>query len=72
MHVGDEKAVRAQMRLDEFVEFNCLQMRRHKAAAKGIENNPIVNRLRVSQKHATVEDVDLVAIGWLQAEIFLR
>ena len=60
------------MRSHELVEFYHFQMRRNEAAAKSIEDDPIVNDLRMSQEHSAVEDNNLIMSRWLKSEILLR
>ena len=72
MHVCDEQAIRGKVRLGKSVEFNRLQMRRNETTAERVQNDPIVNSLGVPQKHSSIEDLDLVALGWSEPEILLR
>src|ERR1700693_935378 len=47
-------------------------MRWNETAAERIKNDPIVNRLRVPQKHSPIADYNLVMRRRLKSEIFLR
>ena len=60
------------MRLRELIKFDRLQMRRNETTTKSIQNDPIVNRLGMAQKHSTIEHVHFIAVGWFKTEIFLR